>query len=262
MPSNEVLSVRNGSALILTFNRPGRKNALTMDMASQAFLILKNTTTDRGVRAVMLNGAGGNFMAGLEMDVFKGDLGRALENANALVGPYHNIIRELQAMDKPVLASVEGEVTGQGLSLMLACDLVIAARSARFTPRFVEMALSPDGACSYFLTRKAGMGRAVELLMTGRTFDAVEAQQLGIVNKVVDDDKLTAESMEWLSQLAEGPTKSYGAVKKLALRAFEQDLHGHLSIEHSFLGANMRGFDFRDYLRAFSSGSPPKFKGT
>ncbi len=261
MPANEVLSVRNGSALIVTFNRPDHKNALTMDMASQTFTILKNATTDRSVRAVMLNGAGRNFMCGLDMGLFKGDMGRALEQANMLVGPYHNIIRELQAMDKPVLACVEGDVTAQGLSIMLACDLVIASRSAKFAATFTDKGLSPDGACSYFLTRKAGMGRAIELMISCRAFDSAEAQALGLVNRVVDDDKITPESMDWLSQLAEGPTKSYGAVKKLALRAFEQDLHGQLGLEHSFLGAAMRGFDFRDYLRAQASNGTVKFLG-
>lgn len=262
MAANEVISERRGQALILTFNRPDHANAMTMDMASQMFTILKNVTTDRSVRAVLLRGAGGNFMDGLDMSFYTGDLDRALEHANQLVLPYHSAIRELQAMDKPVLAMVEGYVTGNGFSLMLAADLVIASRSARFNTRFAEYGLTPDGGCSYFLPRKVGLSRAIEIMTLCEEFDAAWAERLRLVNKVVEDSDLEEEALIWLDKLTNGPTKAYGAIKKMAARSFEQDLNAHLGLEHSYFGQSSRSFDFREAVKAHKEGRDPRFTGT
>ncbi|MDD5585733.1 MAG: enoyl-CoA hydratase-related protein [Alphaproteobacteria bacterium] len=262
MAANEVLSSRNGAVLVLTFNRPDRANAMTLDVASQMFTVLKNATTDRSVRAVMLCGAGGNFMGGVDMNVFAGDINVALEHANNIVAPYHSAIRELQAMEKPVLAAVEGRVEGPGLSLMLASDLVISSRGARFNCKFTEYGLTPDGACSYFLPRKIGLNRAVELLMLSREFDTGTGERLGLVNRIVEDDKLQEEAMKLAVQLAEGPTKAYGGIKRLALQSFESNLNAHLGLEHAYFGQTSRSFDFREFLIAKSGGRPPKFTGT
>lgn len=262
MSAPEVLSERRGQSLIVTFNRPDHANAMTMDMASQLFNLLKNVTTDRSVRAVLLCGAGGNYMDGLDMSFYKGDLNKALENANALIMPLHSAIRELMAMDKPVLSMVEGHVTGTGFSLMLASDLVIAGKSARFNTSFAEYGLSPYGGCSYFLPRKVGLSRAVEIMMLCDDFDAPWAERLRIVNKVVDDAALKDEALAWLDKLADGPTKAFGAVKKLASAAFENDIHAHLGLEHNYFGQNARAFDFRDVVKAHTEGRKPRFTGT
>ena len=262
MALGEVLTARNGHVLVLTFNRPDHANALSLDMASQMFTILKNATTDRSVRAVMLCGAGHNFMGGFDMDVYAGSMDPGLERSNQMIQPYHSAIREMQAMDKPVLAVVEGDVFGPGMSLMLATDLVIAARSTRFNCKFSEYAMTPDGACSYFLPRKVGLGRAMELMMLSPEFDAAAAERLGIVNRVVEDDQLPEQAEKWALQLAEGPTKAYGGIKKLALVAFENNINTHLGLEHTYFGQSSRSFDFREYLKAKASKRPPKYSGT
>jgi len=262
MAQDEVLVERRGQALILTFNRPDHANALTMDMAHQLFTVLKNTTTDYSVRAVMLRGAGGNYMNGLDMGFYKKDTSAALDKANQLILPYHSAIRELQAMDKPVLSVIEGHVTGTGFSFMLASDLVIAGASARFNTRFAEYALTPDGGCSFFLPRKVGISRAVEIMMLCEEFNAERAERLRIVNKVVNDEDLQEEALVWLDRLVSGPTKVYGAIKKLACRAFEQDLHAQLGLEHTYFGQSSRSFDFREAVRADNEEREPKFTGT
>jgi len=262
MAANEVLTERRGQSLILTFNRPGSANALTIDMANQLFTILKNTTTDKSVRAVLLCGAGSNFMNGLDMNFYAGNVSDALDSANQLILPYHSAIRELQVMDKPVLCAVEGHVTGTGFSLMLASDLVIAGKSARFNTRFAEYALTPDGGCSYFLPRKVGLSRAVEIMMLCEEFNAERAERLRIVNKVVEDEDLQDEALVWLDKLAAGPTKAYGAIKKLACRSYEQDLNAHLGLEHTYFGQSSRSFDFREAVRAHKAGNETKFTGT
>ena len=262
MAQNEVIVERKGQALILTFNRPDHANALTMDMSQQLFTILKSATTDYSVRVVMLRGAGGNYMNGLDMSFYKADMSGALDKANQLILPYHSAIRELQTMDKPVISVVDGYVTGAGFSFMLASDLVICSRSARFNTRFAEYALTPDGGCSYYLPRKVGLSRAVEIMMLCEEFNAERAERLRIVNKVVEDGALEDEAMAWLDKLVQGPTKALGAIKKLANKAFEQDLNAHLGLEHTYFGQSSRSFDFREAVRADAASRPPKFTGT
>ncbi len=261
MPIQQVLSQRRGQALILTFNRPEQHNALTLDMANQLFTILKNATTDPGVRAVMLCGAGNCFMDGLDMQFYAGDFGAALEHANQLVQPYHSAIRELQSMDKPVLSAVEGRITGPGMSFMLASDLVIAARSATFVCGFTENALSPNGGASYFLPRRIGASHAMEMFMMNEPIDAHYADKVHLVNRVADDDKLQEESLAWIDALAAGPTRAYGAAKKLVMRSFEQDLNAHLGLEHTYYGHTSRSFDFREAVKAFFAKRPPHYTG-
>ncbi len=262
MALNEVLTERRGQALIITFNRPDHANALTMDMAQQLFTILKNATTDHSVRAVMLRGAVGNYMDGLDMSFYKDNMNDALDKANQLILPYHSAIRELHVMDKPVLSVIDGYVTGTGFSFMLASDLVIASKSARFNTRFAEYALTPDGGVSFFLARKLGISRAVEIMMLCEEFNAERAERLRIVNKVVENDDLQEQALVWLDHLVAGPTKAYGAIKKLASRAFEQDLNTHLGLEHSYFGQSSRSFDFREAVRADNEGREPRFTGT
>ncbi|MCL2469218.1 MAG: enoyl-CoA hydratase-related protein [Alphaproteobacteria bacterium] len=263
MASNdEVLVTRRGQALILTFNRPDHANAMTMDMASQLHLHLKNATTDRSVRAVLLRGAGGNYMDGLDMGFYKKNFSDALEKANQIIQPYHMAIRELQVMDKPVISLAEGYVSGTGLSFLLASDFVLSARSAIFCSRVMEYGLTPDGGCSFFLTRKIGMSRALEILMLSEEIPADRAKSLRLINRIIEDDKVEEEAMAWLDRFANGPTKAYGAIKKMVNKAFDQDLNAQLGLEHSYFGQSSRSFDFREAVRAAVENRDPKFSGT
>ena len=259
--ANEILTEKRGQSLIVTFNRTDRGNALNLPMANQLLTAVKPITTDAGIRAVMLRGQGGHFMDGLDLDIYRGDFNAGLANAHQLTLAYHSTIREMHIMDKPVVAAVTGSVAGPGLSLMLACDLVIAARSARFSTGFVTYGMSPDGGMSFHLTRKAGAGRAAELLMFGDSFTAEQAQAWGLVNKVVEDEAMESESAALLDRLTQGPTRALGGIKRVIAKAFEQDLIAQLSFEHTHTGACSRSFDFRDAIKAHEAKRPPKFTG-
>lgn len=258
---SEILTEKRGATLVITLNRPEHQNSMTVDMATAMHNVVKQATTDRSVRLILLCGAGGHFMNGMDMDFYSGDMTLALERANKLVLPYHSVIREFQSMDKPVLSVVEGKVTGAGMSFMLASDLVIAARNTTFSTRFIDFALTPDGACSYFLPRKIGASRAIELLMLGETIDAAEAERLHLVNRVVDDEQLHAAAFEWADRLVDGPTRAYGAIKKLVMRSFEHDLNEHLGLEHGFFAQSTRSFDFREAVKAHFDKREAKFTG-
>ncbi len=243
--ANEILTENRGQTLIVTFNRPEHGNALNLDMANALFHAVKPTTTNAGVRAVLLRGQGGNFMNGLDLSLYKGDYDAAITKANQIIQPYHSTIREINAMDKPVIAAVDGHVAGPGMSLMLACDLVLAARNTKFNLRFTSYGTSPDGGATHYLTRKVGAAKAMELLMLSETFSAEEAEKWGLINGIVEDDKLHDEAFAWVDRLSQGPTKAFGAVKRLVSKAFEQDLITHLGLEHTLWGACARSFDFR-----------------
>lgn len=262
MAANEILVERQGQGLVVKFNRPDSANAMTLDMATQLHNVLKSVTVDRSVRAVLLCGSGPDFMNGLDMGVYTHNLTTALEEANKIILPYHSAIRELQTMDKPVLAAVDGYVTGSGMSFMLASDFVISGRNAKFNCRFTDYATTPDGGCSFFLPRKIGLARAIEMMMFCEEIDCKMAERLHLVNRVAEDGTLMDEALKWLDHLANGPTKAYGAVKKLATRAFEETLDQHLGLEHTYNGQSSRSFDFREAVKAHSEGRKAKFSGT
>jgi len=262
MAHNEVKSELRGAVLIVTFNRPDRGNALTPDVANQLFNILKPATTDRGIRAVVLQGEGGNFMDGLDMKLFAGDFNTALEHYNQMFQPYHSAIRELYVMDKPVIAACDGTTSGPGFSIMMACDFVLAARGAKFNTKYASYAMTPDGGCSFALARKAGAGKAMELLMLSETFGAAEGEKCNLVNAVTEDGKVHEEATKWAERLANGPTRAYAGIKKLVGKAFEQDINTHLALEHSYWGASSRSFDFREALRAMTANRAVRFTGT
>ena len=144
---------------------------------------------------------------------------------------------------------------------MLACDLVLAARSTKFNCKFTSYAMTPDGGASFFLTRKVGAAKANELLMLSETFGAEEAGRWNLINSVVDDDKLQDEALNWIDRLSTGPTRAFGGVKKLVLKAFEQDLNAHLGLEHTYWGASSRTFDFREAVKAYFAKRDTKYSG-
>jgi 2-(1,2-epoxy-1,2-dihydrophenyl)acetyl-CoA isomerase len=261
MAASEILTEHRGNTLIITFNRPEHANALTLNMANQLFSVVKSATTDRSVRCLLLWGAGDHFMNGLDANIYAGNIDAAQEQANQLILPYHSTIREFLAMDKPVLSAVEGRVTGAGLSLMLASDLTIAAENTTFNSKFIELAMTPEGGCTYFLPRKVGASRAMEILMLNEAFDVATAERLHLVNKVVPNEQLKDAALEWADRLANGPTRAFGGIKKLVMQSFEQNLNAQLGLEHSYWGQTTRSFDFHEAVKAFFAKRPPKFSG-
>ena len=259
--ANEIISEMRNGALIITFNCADQATSFNGNMAGQLFQILKPVAQDKAIRAVMLRGAGEHFMDGLDLDMYAKDTATGAERNNELLLPYHSAIRELHGMDKPVLAVVQGRVSGPGLSFMLASDLVLAGRSAKFNAQFTSYAMTPDGGASFFLTRKLGAAKATEILMLSEEFDAAMAEKLQLVNAVVDDAALQAQSLEWIDRLAAGPTRAFGGVKRLVSKAYEHDLPAQLALEHTYWGVCSRSFDFRSAIKGLFMKQPVKYTG-
>jgi 2-(1,2-epoxy-1,2-dihydrophenyl)acetyl-CoA isomerase len=164
-------------------------------------------------------------------------------------------------MEAPVIAAVSGAAAGAGLSLACACDLILAAESARFTVAYTRAGLTPDGSSTYFLPRRLGLGRALELTLTNRPLTAQEALAWGLVNRVVPDADLAAESSALAMQLAAGPTRTLGAAKRLLRESWESALTEQLDREAAAISAIFTSDDAREGILAFVEKRSPRFTG-
>jgi 2-(1,2-epoxy-1,2-dihydrophenyl)acetyl-CoA isomerase len=253
----EVETSRDGAVLTITLNRPDVLNAFNSDMHRGLAAALKEAR-DGGVRAVIVTGAGRGFCVGQDLTEFReapGDIGSRLR------GNYHPNIRAMRALEKPVIAAVNGAAAGAGMSLACACDLRIAADSATFVPAFINIGLIPDSGGSYFVTRILGPARAFEWLASGRRLAAAEAHAWGLVSEVVEAEALAARAAELAAQLAELPTRGVGMTKRLLDHAVTATLDEQLEREAQLQAAATQTEDFKEGVAAFLEKRPPKFRG-
>jgi 2-(1,2-epoxy-1,2-dihydrophenyl)acetyl-CoA isomerase len=173
----------------------------------------------------------------------------------------HATVVEMRRMPKPILAAVNGVAAGAGFSMALACDLRIAAESARFTQAYTRIGLVPDGGSSYFLPRLVGPGRAADLMLLNPVLTAQEAFQWGLVSKVVQDRDLQQDALELARSLAQGPTRAYAGVKEVLGRTWDLSLEGLLEEERRGIMEASLTEDFREGLAAFLEKRNPKFQG-
>ena len=253
----EVETSREGAVLTITLNRPDVLNALNSEMHRALAAALKDAR-DGGVRAVVITGAGRGFCVGQDLTEFReasGDIGKRLRDN------YHPNIRAIRALEKPVIAAVNGAAAGAGMSLACACDIRIAADSASFIPAFINIGLIPDSGGSYFVTRILGPARAFEWLASGKKLTAAEAHAWGLVSEVVETDRLTARVAELAAQLAGMPTRAIGMTKRLLDAAPTASLEEQLEREAQLQAAATQTEDFKEGVAAFLEKRPPKFRG-
>ncbi len=256
------LEVRDAVAH-LTLNRPEVYNALNGDLARALLAAVIQCEDDTHVRAVLLTGAGKAFCAGGDLQGFaaaqRGE--SSPEALGEVLDSLHEAIERLTRMDAPVIAAVNGAAAGAGLSLACACDLVVAAESARFTVAYTRAGLTPDGSSTYFLPRRLGLGRALELTLTNRTLDAREALAWGLANRVIPDADFERETTALAAQLAAGPTRTLGAAKRLLRASWEATLPTQLDREAEAIRAVFSSDDAREGILAFVEKRPPLSAG-
>jgi 2-(1,2-epoxy-1,2-dihydrophenyl)acetyl-CoA isomerase len=260
--SNETVTieVRDGVAH-LTLNRPKAGNALDLDMAKALFAAAERCDRDPAVRAVLITGSGSMFCAGGDVRGFASQGDQLPAFLTELTAALHAGVSLLSRMDPPVVAAVNGAAAGAGMSIACAADLIVAGESARFTVAYTAVGLTPDGSSTYFLPRLIGMQRAKELMLTNRRLSAEEALKWGLVNQVVPDDDLAITSEHLARQLAQGPTRAYGSVKKLLLASATQDLQTQLADEARGIIAIAETPDSKEGISAFLEKRSPKFTG-
>jgi len=253
----EVETSRDGAVLTITLNRPDVLNAFNTGM-HRALATALREARDGGVRAVVITGAGRGFCVGQDLTEFReapGDIGSRLRDN------YHPNIRAIRALEKPVIAAVNGAAAGAGMSLACACDLRIAADSATFVPAFINIGLIPDSGGSYFVTRILGPARAFEWLASGKRLTAAEAHAWGLVSEVVELDALAVRAAELAAQLAELPTRGVGMTKRLLDHAVTASLDEQLEREAQLQTAATQTEDFKEGVAAFLEKRPARFRG-
>jgi 2-(1,2-epoxy-1,2-dihydrophenyl)acetyl-CoA isomerase len=254
----------------ITLNRPRAGNAISADMRDQIVVWLEEASADLSVRVVVLTGAGDKgFCTGADLRTRApgpprpaGAPERATGDAARLIRTgWQRLVSAVLDCEKPVIAAVNATAAGGGMHLALACDLVLAAEEARFIEVFVRRGIAPDAGGAYLLARLVGPQKAKELFFFGDDVPAVEAERLGIVNRVVPRDELVAEAARWAERLAHGPTKAIGLTKYLVNRALESDRTTALWDEAVAQELVTGTEDCAEGLAAFAERRPPAFKG-
>jgi 2-(1,2-epoxy-1,2-dihydrophenyl)acetyl-CoA isomerase len=254
----EVETSREGAVLTVTLNRPDVLNAFDAAM-HEALAAALGDAADPGVRAVVLTGAGRGFCVGQDLGEFReaaGDIGTRLRTN------YHPNVLAIRALEKPVIAAVNGAAAGAGLSFACACDIRIAADSASFVPAFINIGLVPDSGGTYFISRLLGPARAFEWMTSGRKLSAEEARDWGLLSEVVEDDALAARASDLAAQLAAMPTRGVGMTKRLFDQAVHNTLEEQLELEAELQTAATQTADFREGVDAFLEKRKPEFTGT
>jgi len=247
----------------LTLNRPQALNALNQTMVNELGEATALAMHDPAVRAVLVNAAGDHFMAGGDLSWFREQLSlsatQRLTLFDAIIAAVQASILRLKTMPKPVVGAVQGAVAGFGMSLMLACDLVIAAADAYFTLAYCNIGLSPDGGATWSLPRQVGLKQAMEIALLGERMTANRALELGLVNRLVAADALASESQALAQRLAAGPTKALTRTKQLLNQSLENNLATQLLAEqHAFATCGAEAA-FDEGLAAFFARRPADF---
>jgi 2-(1,2-epoxy-1,2-dihydrophenyl)acetyl-CoA isomerase len=257
-----ILTDLSDGVLGITLNRPDRLNALTEPMHLALRAAIQRAHDDPGVRAVLLTGAGRGFCAGQDLGDrdprrMDGppDLGHTLDTF------YNPTLRLIRALEKPVIAAVNGVAAGAGANIALACDIVLAARSARFIQAFSKIGLTPDAGGSWSLSRLLGEARAKGLALTAEPLSAERAEAWGLIWRAVDDDQLIPEARALALRLAAGPTRGLGLTKVSIQSAATRSFDDQLDVERDLQRIAGRTADYAEGVTAFLDKRTPRFEG-
>ncbi|MFJ7334740.1 enoyl-CoA hydratase/isomerase family protein [Streptomyces sp. NPDC101116] len=262
MAGPAVLHTTTDQVLTLTLNRPESLNALTPGQREEVIGLLSEASATADVRAVVITGTGRGFCAGADLRG-SGALGERLAGdvARTLRTGAQRLIAAVLDCEKPVIAAVNGTAAGLGAHLAFACDLVLAAESARFIEVFVRRGLVPDGGGAHLLPRLVGPQRAKELMFFGDALTAPDAERLGLVNRVVRDEELEKTARAWAERLAAGPTRALALTKQLVNASLDTDRAAAFAAEAAAQEINMTTADAQEGVRSFVERRGAEFRG-
>lgn len=262
MSQETVLMTRQSGLALVTLNRPERLNSFTATMHDLLAAVLDEVRDDPEVRAVLLTGAGRGFCAGQDLgDRAVAPGGAAVDLGESVERYYAPLIRRLTMMPKPVVCAVNGVAAGAGANVALACDVVIAARSAKFIQSFANIGLIPDSGGTYVLPRLVGQARALGLALTGEPLAAERAEAWGLIWRCVDDAALMEEAHALGARFAAGPTRGLAETKRLIRRSWSRDLHEELDLERDAMRELGFSEDYAEGVAAFTAKRAPAFTG-
>ncbi len=257
--SDTVLSAAADGVLTITLNRPDALNAFTVEMKEALLAAFKDAARNKEVRVVILTGAGRAFSAGQDLKERQGpdagDLGTELRTR------YNPIILAMRRLEKPIIGAINGVAAGAGISIAIACDILIASDKASFMEAFGRVGLVPDTGSSWFLPRLIGPARAAEMMFTADSVDAATAERIGLVNRVVPADKLMDEANALAVRLAGAAPIALALAKRALNRALNSNLEDALEFEAQLQSIAGRSEDHKEGVAAFVEKRPPNFHG-
>jgi 2-(1,2-epoxy-1,2-dihydrophenyl)acetyl-CoA isomerase len=261
MDETPILVERRTGYRIVTLNRPQRLNAFNEAMHRALRDALSEAESDPDCRALLLTGAGRGFCAGQDLNDRLSRAGETSVLGGALEAYYNPLVRKLRALPFPVVAAVNGVAAGAGANIALACDVVLAARSASFVQAFAKIGLIPDSGGTWFLPRLVGPARARALALTGEPLPAEKAETWGLIWKAVEDGSLAAEAEKLCSEFADAPTVGLALIKRALDESWDNDLEAQLELERELQRQASLTPDYAEGVRAFMEKRKPRFSG-
>jgi 2-(1,2-epoxy-1,2-dihydrophenyl)acetyl-CoA isomerase len=261
MDDTPLLMERRGGYRVITLNRPQRLNAFTEAMHRMLRDALAETEADAACRALLITGAGRAFCTGQDLNDRLSQAGETTVLGGALEAYYNPLVRKLRALPFPVVAAVNGVAAGAGANIALACDIVLAARSASFVQSFAKVGLVPDSGGTWFLPRLLGTARARALALTGEPLPAETAAAWGLIWKCVDDGALMSEAGTLCEQFAAAPTVGLALTKRALDQSWDNDLESQLELERELQRQASLTPDYAEGVRAFLDKRKPNFTG-
>jgi 2-(1,2-epoxy-1,2-dihydrophenyl)acetyl-CoA isomerase len=252
----------DGGLAVLALNRPAAANALDATMAAELRQAAVTLTHDRAVRAILLCSSGRVFCGGGDLSSFASQDPSGLPSyVDNMTIDLHAALSRLAKADAPLVTAVSGSAGGAGMSLVAASDLVVAGASARFTMGYTKAGLVPDGTSSFYLARVVGLRRAMDLVLTNRVLSAEEAEDWGLVNRVVPDDQVQTEARRLAEQLAAGPTRAFGLAKRLLYEGANSSLEAAMERESGAIATAAGTADAAEGIGAFLGKRAAVFQG-
>jgi 2-(1,2-epoxy-1,2-dihydrophenyl)acetyl-CoA isomerase len=255
-----VLHDRRDGYHVLTLNRPDRLNAFNEAQHLALRAALEECASEKDCRAIILTGAGRGFCAGQDLGDRDPSSGETPDLGATLEAFYNPLVRQLRALEKPVVCAVNGVAAGAGANIALSCDIVIAAKSAKFIQAFSKIGLVPDSGGTWWLTRHLGEARAKALALTAHPLPADQAAEWGLIWKAVDDDTLMGEAEALAKSFAEGPTRAYALTKQAIHAASTNSLDQQLDLERTLQREAGASDEYKEGVAAFLEKRPPNYR--
>lgn len=254
-----ILAHRDGAVQVLSFNNPAARNALTPEVYAALPAALEQAQRDPGVGTIVLTGVGGAFCAGGDLKRLAQRRAMAPTERRAGIESLHDLIRAIRDCSKPVIAAVEGAAAGAGLSIALACDMLVAARNASFSVAYIKVGLSPDGGATAFLSQFVSRQLLTELCLTGRPVTGERMHALGVANRLAESGSALTEAIALAQLLAVGPERATARIKSLCRHAGENTLEAQLDFEAEYMAESLGDDEAAEGIGAFFDKRPADF---